>query len=1315
MVKTHKGPSTTYTNWKMISKRHLIDHMNVHKDNKNVYSYYNFEVTNNRERCKKTCILCNAMFRHQTALNDHILRKHPEFIALVTGKIHKCTMCTFQTTITTRLKLHLFKHPETAADLLKTCSYCNASFKRKNHLDEHLIRKHPNFVSSVTSKIHECKRCTYKTTHKSNFRRHFMVNHSEVADNRTFVKCTHCNKTFKRKLTLDDHVLKRHPDFIASVSSKIHDCTKSKRHLIDHMNVHKDNKNVYSYYDFEATNNRERCKKTCILCNAMFRHQTALNDHILRKHPEFIGLVTGKIHKCTMCTFQTTITTRLKLHLFKHPETAADLLKRCSYCNASFKRKIHLDEHLIRKHPNFVSSVTSKIHECKRCTYKTTHKSNFRRHFMVNHSEVADNRTFVKCTHCNKTFKRKLTLDDHVLKRHPDFIASVSSKIHDCTKSKRHLIDHMNVHKNSKSIYNRYNRDFRTNSRILFTALTLSSEKFIASVTGKIHKCTMCTFKTAITSSLKLHLSKHPETAADLLKTCLYCNASFRQKNALDGHIIKRHPNCVSSVTSKIHECTQCTYKTTNTSYFNKHLTIKHVKRHPDFMASVSNKIHECKKCSYKTISIRDLNRHMLKPLHKNSKSIYNYYNCDFRTNSRISFTALNKTLSSESALDEHIIRKHPNCISSVTSKIHECIQCTYKTTKNSYFRRHLTAKHGKRIFSRCIYCSKTFTRKIELDEHIVKRHPDFLESVSCKVYACTKCTFKTTLVDRLNTHMLRHPEIAASVSSTVHGCTKCTFKTVHPSCLKRHVDFRGYSFACYNCEHTASNKLHLIGHMKVHENRKNTYNCHYCDFRTNFRRLLSTHITTHDSSCTPFQQIYIKEENAKRATSKLDTPSKSGGSCIHCNAIFKQKRNLQEHIVQNHPEFITSVTRKIHECTRCHFKTTISNRLQEHLLKHTETADERLERNAITRKILACTKCPYKTTFRRGFQRHLLKHPEIAVNYRFNTCVHCNTTFRTEDSRNEHIIKKHPRHIPSITRKIHACANCSFKTTISRKFQTHLLMHPETASEYGFRTCAHCDTEFKNRYLLYEHILNVHPKLIGSITWKIHSCSKCAFKTSIGRNFQRHLMKHPETVVDYKFSSCTHCSESFKTKQALDNHVIKNHPSSVHSVTYKIHKCTKCDYTTTINTHFKRHQLKHIETNRNKCVHCDKSCLSKASLDDHVVKEHPNFIHSVTSKIRECTKCSYKTTMAGDLMKHMIQHPDVAGNDMFNTCVYCNKSYALKRSLNEHIVKTHPDCIASVSCKIFKCTRCDFSTTINTHFKRHQLKHSDAIINHNP
>ncbi|CAH1954660.1 unnamed protein product [Acanthoscelides obtectus] len=39
--------------------------------------------------------------------------------------------------------------------------HCSTSFEDKPALDVHVLKKHPDFVASVTSIIHECQECSF--------------------------------------------------------------------------------------------------------------------------------------------------------------------------------------------------------------------------------------------------------------------------------------------------------------------------------------------------------------------------------------------------------------------------------------------------------------------------------------------------------------------------------------------------------------------------------------------------------------------------------------------------------------------------------------------------------------------------------------------------------------------------------------------------------------------------------------------------------------------------------------------------------------------------------------------------------------------------------------------------------------------------------------------------------------------------------------------------------------------------------------------------------------------------------------------------
>nr|CAI5870417.1 unnamed protein product [Callosobruchus analis] len=707
-----------------------------------------------------------------------------------------------------------------------SCSYCNKTFVHKKSLNDHIAKKHPDFIASVSSKVHECTECSFKTTKISNLREH-MAKHPELG---VFSKCMYCNKTFAHKISLNDHVIKKHPEFIASVSCKILACTKCTYKTTMSRSLKEHNMAKHP----ELADNCVICR--CIYCNKTFARETILNEHITKKHPDFIASVGSKIHECTKCTYKTTISSKLKDHMAKHPELADNyVFYRCTYCNKTFAHKISLNDHIIKMHPDFIASVSSKIHECAKCTYKTTISSKLTEH-MTKHPDLASNCVLIRCSYCNKTFAHKKSLNDHIIKKHPDFIASVGCKVHECTK---------------------------------------------------------CSYKTTRSSHLKDHMAKHPELADNcVFYRCTYCNKTFVRKTLLNEHITKKHPDFIASVSCKVHECTKCSFKTTRIRNFKEHMVVHHetfarklslndhiIKKHPDFIASVSSKIHECTKCTYKTTRSSHFRDHMA--THPELAAICRCTYCD-------------KTFPRKTLLNNHITKKHPDFIASVSCKVHECTKCTYKTTRSSYLKDHM-AKHPELadncVFCRCTYCNKTFASKTVLNEHITKKHPDFIASVSCKVHECTKCSFKTTRICNLKKHMVVHPELAGN-------------------------------------------------------------------------------------------RIFNR--------------------CIYCDETFASKLSLNDHITKKHPDFIASVSSKIHECT----------------------------------------KCTYKTTRSSNFRDHMAKHHELAGNCVIIRCTYCNKTFAYKKSLDDHITKKHPDFIASVSSKVHECTKCTYKTTRSSHLKHHMAKH---------------------------------------------------------------------------------------------------------------------------------------------------------------------------------------------------------------------------------------------------------------------------------
>nr|CAI5819304.1 unnamed protein product [Callosobruchus analis] len=135
---------------------------------------------------------------------------------------------------------------------------------------------------------------------------------------------------------------------------------------------------------------------------------------------------------------------------------------------------------------------------------------------------------------------------------------------------------------------------------------------------------------------------------------------------------------------------------------------------------------------------------------------------------------------------------------------------------------------------------------------------------------------------------------------------------------------------------------------------------------------------------------------------------------------------------------------------------------------------------------------------------------------------------------------------------------------------------------------------------------------------------------------------------------------------------------------------------------HFKREH----KSIRSRCAHCNATFKSKTSLDDHVIRKHPDFISSVTSKLYVCTKCTFKTVKKSCFSKHLLKHPGIASDFKHSSCIHCNATFKSKMSLDDHVVRKHPDFISSITNKLRECTKCPFKTVQKVVLIRHLLKH---------
>ncbi|VEN39093.1 unnamed protein product [Callosobruchus maculatus] len=780
-----------------------------------------------------------------------------------------------------------------------------------------------------------------------------------------------------------EQILKEEDDILYGNEEKgllnCYHCNYSADHrisLIDHMKSHMNEKHAHMYSENEniikhpnSVTSKSSRQLRCEGCDATFNRKSNLDRHTLRKHPQFISSVTSKIHECKICTYKAITKFQFDSHMRKHSgEEPPNKFRSCIHCNARFASKRAMDNHVLRKHPKFIETLTNKIHECKICTYKAITKFQFDKH-MRKHSGEKPPTKFISCIHCDARFSSKKNLDDHVLRKHP---------------------------------------------------------KFIETVTSKIHECKFCIYKTTVKSGFIKHMLKHGRT-----------NSSYKFNNC--------------NFSEGLLSCYHCNYSADHKASLIAHMKVHTNEEHAHMDPENENIIDQPNSVTTKSSTIND------KLFSKHRRSV---------TSKQLSCEGCDATFTSKHGLDQHTLKKHPQFISSVTSKIYGCKICAYKTITKRLFDNHMRKHSGEKPPDKlrgCIHCNARFASKRTMDDHVLRKHPKFIETVTSKIYECKFCIYKTTANSGFKKHMRKH----GRTNSKFNNC-----------------NFSEGLLSCYHCNYSTDRKRSLIDHIKVHTNEKHA---HMDSENENI-------INQPNSVTTKSSTINDDKPFSKHRSKQL--------RCEACDATFTSKHNLDRHTLKKHPQFISSVTSKIYGCKICTYKTTTKSQFDTHMRKHSGEPS-----------------------------------PEI------RSCVYCNAILSSKKSMDEHLLRKHPKSIETVTSKIHECKFCIYKTTNKVYFKRHMLNHPETMSSYKFNNCDVCEAKFVKKESLYDHILREHPEFTSLIKSQIYQCQLCSYKTTLKYNLDgRHINKKCISV-----HSAIQCSEV--EKQLM--HIYVRQTSGTYHINY--------------------------------------------------------------------------------------------------------------------------------------------------------------------
>ncbi|XP_044739024.1 zinc finger protein 883-like [Chrysoperla carnea] len=248
-----------------------------------------------------------------------------------------------------------------------------------------------------------------------------------------------------------------------------------------------------------------------------------------------------------------------------------------------------------------------------------------------------------------------------------------------------------------------------------------------------------------------------------------------------------------------------------------------------------------------------------------------------------------------------------------------------------------------------------------------------------------------------------------------------------------------------------------------------------------------------------------------------------------------------------------------------------------------------------------------------------------------------------------------------------------------------------------GYRECKICKKVLKRGSYLRHHKLHIGDRRF--------ICDTCGKSFMTGYKLKIHKRLHSDETP-YK---CKHCENSYKGDENLLHHMKIKHPEELLSSDTKrgkrnltIYKCEFCNEEYLVKAYYERHLRTHAIEPPYPCPHplCDRGYFSRYELKVH------SSIHSEDSPYK-CLYCSKTFKLKRNQYFHMrFKHLDLlrynATDSKSYECEICNRKFKSQLNYNQHKV-VHTE--NSNKERPFLCSTCGRSFTIQASLYNHQEK----------